>query len=139
MRVEKVGLAAMKSILVAVVLVITWIYSAASIDAAQRNKVSEKIWQSVRATGVVDVIVGLNVPWKPLGSLTPAERIARQNAIIAAQDQLLAELAGTQYRLIRRFILYADLVLEVGPDALAVLGNSNLVETVTEDIPVPPN
>jgi hypothetical protein len=120
------------------VIVISWILIGVGPEAAQRNKIREDMRQKVRERGVLGVIVGLNEPWKPLGSLTPAERIARQKAIIAAQDQLLAELAGTQYRLIRLFIYDADLVLEVGPDALAVLENSNLVETVEDDTPVPP-
>jgi hypothetical protein len=75
---------------------------------------------------------------KPLADLSPAERIAQQQAIIAAQDQLLAELTGTQYTLIHRFPYSAALVLDVGPAALAVLGKSALVKTVTENIPVPP-
>src|SRR5262245_25624474 len=100
-------------------------------QAAQR-KVSEEIWQKARTTGVVDVIVNLNVPWKSLGYLTPAERYALQDAIAAAQDKMLAELAGTKSRLISRFAYIPGLALEVGPDALAVLEKSNLVKTVEQ-------
>ena len=96
------------------------------------------MWQKVRERGVLSVIVGLNVPWKPLGMLSPEERGTQEKATIAVQDQLLAELSGTKYRLIRRFIYSADLGLEVGPDALAVLANSNLVETVEEAKPLRP-
>jgi hypothetical protein len=115
--------------------VIPYIYSRAKIEAAQGNIFPKDLPQKVREKGVVNVIVDLNFPWKPLADLSPAERIAQQQAIIVAQDQLLAELTGTQYTLIHRFIYNADLVLDVGPAALAVLGNSTLVQTVAEDIP----
>ena len=127
------------------VMVIIWIligvmpqvYSGAKIEAAQPHMYPKDLPQKVRERGVVSVIVHLNFPWKPLADLSPAERIAQQQAIIAAQDQLLAELTGTQYTLIRRFTYSAALVLDVGPDALAALGKSTLVKTVTENIPVP--
>jgi hypothetical protein len=85
----------------------------------------------------VSVIVDLNFPWKPLADLTPPERIAQRQGIVAVQDRLLAELTGTQYTLIRRLTYGAVLGLDVGSDALAVLGKSTLVKTVIEDIPVP--
>jgi hypothetical protein len=112
-----------------------YVYGGAKIEAAQPHIYPKDLPQKVRERGVVNVIVHLNFPWKPLADLSPAERIAQQQAIIVAQDQLLAELTGTQYTLIHRFIYNADLVLDVGPAALAVLGNSTLVQTVAEDIP----
>jgi hypothetical protein len=115
--------------------VIPYIYSRAKIEAAQGNMFPKDLPQKVREKGVVSVIVDLNFPWKPLADLSPAERIAQRQAIIAAQDQLLAELAGTQHTLIGRLTNSAVLALDVGPDALAVLGKSTLVKTVTEDIP----
>jgi hypothetical protein len=127
-------------------VVITWIFieavplghRGAEIDAAERNRISKEMWQKVRERRLLAVIIQLNVPWKPRAQLTPEERTAQGEAIIAAQDQLLAELTGTQYSLIRRLNYSAALALDVGPDALAVLENSSLVRTVIEDIPVPP-
>jgi hypothetical protein len=114
-----------------------YVYSDAKIEAAQPHMYPKDLPQKVRERGVVSVIVHLNFPWKPLADLSPAERIAQQQAIVASQDQLLAELTGTQYTLIRRFTYSAALVLDVGPDALAALGKSTRVKTVTENIPVP--
>jgi hypothetical protein len=118
--------------------VMPYVYGGAKIEAAQPHMYPKDLPQKVRERGVVSVIVHLNFPVKPLADLSPAERIAQQQAIIAAQDQLLAELTGTQYTLIHRFPYSAALVLDVGPAALAVLGKSALVKTVTENIPVPP-
>lgn len=109
--------------------------SGAKIEAAQGNMFPNDLPQKVRERGVVPVIVDLNFPWKPLADLSPAERIAQRQAIVAVQDQLLAELTGTQYTLIGRLTYGAVLGLDVGPDALAVLGKSALVKTVTEDVP----
>ncbi len=117
--------------------VMSYVDSGAKIEAAQPHMYPKDLPQKVRERGVVSVIVHLNFPVKSLADLSPAERIAQRQAIIAAQDQLLAELTGTQYTLINRFTYSAALVLDVGPDALAVLGKSTLVKTVIEDIPVP--
>ena len=111
------------------------LFSDAKIEAAQPHMYPKDLPQKVREKGVVNIIVDLYFPWKPLADLTPAERMAQRQAIVAAQDQLLAELTGTQYTLIGRLTNDAVLALDIGPDALAVLGKSTLVKTVTEDIP----
>ena len=134
-------------LVVRAVLVTTWIligviaegHRGAEIAAAEQNRISQNMWQRVREKGLLVVIVQLNVPWKPQAQLSPQERIAQGEAIVAAQDQLLAQLAGTEYTLLRRLSYTATLGLYVGPDALAVLENSNLVRTVIEDIPMRAN
>jgi hypothetical protein len=93
------------------------------------------MWQKVRTEGFLTVIVGLNLSLKPLGYLSPEERMAQRRAILAAQDQVLGELAGTQYTLIHRYNNVDALALRVGPDALAVLEKSSLVAHIKEDWP----
>jgi len=62
--------------------------------------------------------------------------LAQRKAIAAAQDQLLAELTGTNYRVIGRYRSIPGIGLEMGQDALLVLERSARVTDVTEDRPV---
>ena len=101
--------------------------------AAQQGKVPPDIWQKAREKGVVRVLVQLNVPTKPIGTLSKEELLAQREVITAAQDELLAELAGTKHRVGRLFENIPGLSLEVGPDALAVLERSARVVKVTEE------
>jgi hypothetical protein len=87
---------------------------------AQQGKVPPEIWEKARVKGVVRVIVGLNMPWRPEGKLSQQDRLAQREAIAAVQSAVLAELAGTKHRVTRRFDNIPSFALEVGPDALAV-------------------
>ena len=92
-----------------------------------------EVWQKAKIEGIVRVIVGLNVPWQPEGNLSKEAMLAQRQAIAAAQDELLAELAGMEHRVVRRFGNITGLALDVGLDALAVLEGSSRVVRVTED------
>jgi hypothetical protein len=72
--------------------VITWIWVATVGAASSKARIPEDAWRKARVTGVVSVLVSLNVPWERLGELTAQQRAAQQH-IKAAQDQLLSELA----------------------------------------------
>lgn len=93
-----------------------------------RNVPSE-IWLKAETQGVVQVIVQLDVPTRP----EQQSRDEKDQAIAAAQQELLAALAGTEYVVIRQFKFTPGLVLAVGPAALAVLDRLSLVLNVTEE------
>ena len=67
------------------------------------------------AQGRSRVLVELRIPG---GAPPDAEQ---RQAIARAQDEVLARLRGTDFRLVRRFESTAFLALEVGPSALAAL------------------
>lgn len=59
--------------------------------------------------------------------------------ITRAQDDILARLAGTDFRLVRRFESSPLLALEIGPSALAALrAMGDVVVRVTPDTVIPP-
>jgi hypothetical protein len=59
--------------------------------------------------------------------------------IARAQDQVLARLSGTDFRLVRRFETSPLLALEIGPSALAALrAMGDVVVRVTPDTVIPP-
>jgi len=74
------------------------------------------------------------VPTIPEGRLrTLRSRRLQRRRIAAAQDDLSAELAGTDFRTGRRFRSIGFTALEVGPSALARLERSGRVLAVQED------
>ena len=103
--------------------------------AAQQPKIRVD-WQKVKEKGTVRVMVQLNVPVWVSSQLSKEAELSQRQAIMAAQDGVLTELAGTAHRLVRRFDIVSGMVLEVGSDALAVLERSTLVIGVQEDRPL---
>lgn len=103
---------------------------------------SEKIPAELAAQAAnneaVPVLVGLNVPWQLESNLSDDAILAQRQAITSVQDQLLRELSGTKYTLVRRYDVIPGLALEVGADALAVLAKSNNVTNVLPDKPAKP-
>jgi hypothetical protein len=61
--------------------------------------------------------------------------LAQREAIAAAQNYLLTELANTKYRITRRYQAIPGIALEVGLDALRVLARSVAVTNVLRDRP----
>jgi len=112
----------------ATVLMIGW----TGIVTAQESKVSPEVWEKAKTKGVVRVMVQLDVPWQPEGKLSKDEVLKQRKAIAAAQDEVLAELAGTKHKVSARFEIIRFLSLEVGLDSLAVLDRSARVVRVTE-------
>ena len=101
--------------------------------AAQQGKIPPEVWQKAREKGVVRVLVQLDAPTKPEGKLSKEAAQAQRKAVAGAQDELLAELAGTKHRVGQAFKNIPGLSLEVGLDALAVLERSAHVVKVTEE------
>mgnify|MGYP001558934467 CR=1 FL=1 len=102
------------------------------IGIAQQSKVPAEVWQKAQTEGIVRVLVGVDAPTKLEGRVSPEVLQAHQQVIAAAQDELLAELAGTNHRVTQRYSNIPGLALEVGPDALAALERSPRVTDVRE-------
>ncbi|MEX0803461.1 MAG: hypothetical protein WD688_09110, partial [Candidatus Binatia bacterium] len=70
--------------------------------------------------------------------LTENAITAQRQAIKGVQNDLLTELSGTQYKVVRRYEVIPGIALEVGADALAVLKKSGSVTNVLPDRAVKP-
>lgn len=88
--------------------------------------------------GAVPVIVTLEIDVAPEGDLAFEERAAQQDRIAEVGRALLAELAGTQVENVTAFHAVPQVVMRVGPDALALLERSANVRHVVEDVFMPP-
>lgn len=84
-----------------------------------------------------EIIVTLDVPWKPEADLSPEEVASQRAAIADAQQQLIDLLDGTQFEVKVRYELTAQLALAVDDEALARIEDSTLVLGSTEDTPDP--
>ena len=102
------------------------------------DKVPDEIVNQAVSAGKVLVLVGLNVPWSREGALTENEIVAQRRAIGSAQSDLLTQLSGTEFKIVRVYDAIPGIALEVGNDALAVLGKSNSVSNVLPDRPINP-
>jgi hypothetical protein len=69
--------------------------------------------------GPARVLVELRLP-DPSTSV-PDARSAREQAIAAARQAVLARLSGSSHRLVRQYTTIPLLALEIGPDALRAL------------------
>jgi hypothetical protein len=101
-------------------------------EVAQPRKVPPELMQKAQAQGTVRVIVDLNVPeWTSKKLSTDAE-LAQREKVADAQKKVIAELAGTQHKIKAQLKTVPALGLEAGPDALAALERSPLVQKVYE-------
>jgi hypothetical protein len=107
----------------------------APIDAA---RVPTELFKEAASDGTVLVLVGLRAPWRPEGPLSEKLMAAQREAIAAAQNYLLTELAGTKYEITRRYRRIPGIALKVGLDALKVLARSAAVTNVLKDRPAKP-
>jgi hypothetical protein len=106
--------------------------------ASTTDKVPDEIVNQAASAGKVLVLVGLNVPWTMEGMLTENEIVTQRRAIESAQNGLLTQLSGTEFRIVRVYDSIPGIALEVGNDALAVLRKSKNVSNVLPDRPANP-
>jgi hypothetical protein len=88
------------------------------------------------ASGRARVVLELRLAneFHPEGTLSEDAVDAQRQAIFAAQQSILTELAGTDARLLRRPSSVPFLTLEVGPDAFAKLETKGeLIERILTD------
>jgi hypothetical protein len=110
--------------------------TAPAVIAETTWKIPREVIDHAAAHGSVSVLVGLKVQWQMESSLS-ADLIQQQReAIRSVQGDLLRELAGTKYAIIRRYEEIPGLALEVGADALAALARSASVVNVLPDRPI---
>lgn len=104
--------------------------------AQTAGKIPREVIDQVTARGTALVLVGLNVPWQMESRLSQDGVKAQRQAIASVQSDLLNELAGRTYRVIRRYEQVPGIALEVGADALAEMARSATVVNVLLDRPV---
>jgi len=107
-----------------------------TIAAAQIDKVHSAVSKSIEDGGHALVLVGLKVPWQREDTLNPENLSAQRQAIKAAQDDLVSELNGTDYRVVREYQEIPGIALEIGSDALSILKKSTGVTNVLPDRPI---
>lgn len=98
------------------------------------HTVSPEIMTKAEARGSIGVVVELDVPNKSEASLNEDAILLQQQTISQAQDELLAALEGTEYKVIRRFDVVPGFALDASPRALAVLDRLPNVLKVSEDM-----
>ncbi len=103
--------------------------------AASYNVVPREVIDQAAANGTVLVLVGLSVPWQMESLLNEAELRSQHVAIAAIQSDLLAQLEGKNYKVLKRYQEIPGIALEVGPDALSELARLPIVTNVLLDRP----
>jgi hypothetical protein len=94
--------------------------------------------ENLRQEGSLRLIVTLAGDFVPETELGETEAEEQRRRIAELQDQLIAELAGTETEVLRRFDGLPLLVLVVDEPALCRLLTSELVQSVEPDDAVPP-
>ncbi|HEY2922775.1 MAG TPA: protease inhibitor I9 family protein [Candidatus Binatia bacterium] len=113
------------------------LFAASTAIAQTAGKVPGEVIDHAFAHGTVLVLVGLNTPWQMESNLSEDQVHAQREAIASIQKNLLTELEGRKYKIIRRYDRIPGIALEVGADALAELARSPNVTNVLLDRPVP--
>ena len=107
-----------------------------SVALAQNpGKIPREVIDQAAANGTALVLVGLNVPWQTEARLSDAELRAQRSAIASIQSDLLNQLEGRKYKILRRYQEVPGIALEVGADALAELARLPIVTNVLLDRP----
>jgi hypothetical protein len=102
------------------------------------EKVPLQLFKRVAKNGTVLVLAGLRTPWQREDTLSEELVAVQRNAILSAQSYVLAELAGTQFSVLRLYRQIPGIALRVGMDALKVLEMSPAVTNVLPDRPAQP-
>lgn len=102
---------------------------------ASAEKVPSNLFARAARDGTVLVLAGLRTPWQHEDHLSDELLALQRNAIHSAQSYVLAELAGTRYKVTRLYGKIPGIALRVGVDALIVLENSPAVTNVVQDRP----
>ena len=126
------------SLMATAIVLFSLVLATPAATASSSEKVAEDIVNRALSDGSVLVLVGLKVPWQLEENLSNDAVITQRQAIDAVQNNLLAELSGTQYAVVRRYREIPGIALEVGSDALAVLKKSGTVTNVLPDRSVLP-
>ena len=104
-------------------------------DGTAAAKVPPQLFKRAEKNGTVLVLAGLRTPWQREELLSEPLLALQRTAIQDAQSYVLAELAGTSFRVTRLYRSIPGIALRVGVDALKVLENSPAVTNVIQDRP----
>lgn len=107
--------------------------STGSAESGMTEKVPWQLFTRVASDGSVLVLAGLRAPWQREDTLSEELLTLQRAAILTAQSYVLAELAGTQFRVMRLYQNIPGIALRVGLDALKVLEKSPAVTNVLLD------
>ena len=105
------------------------------LHAQTTAKIPGEIIDHTAKHGRATILIGLNLPWRMESQLSEEQINQQRKTISLAQDALLRELAGSDYRIVRRYELGPSIALQVGADALAILARSDHVLNVLLDSP----
>jgi hypothetical protein len=108
---------------------------AVNAEAASAEKVPWQLFKRAANDGTVLVLAGLRTPWQREEQLSEDLRALQRKAILSAQSYVLAELSGTQFKVMRLYRSIPGIALRVGLDALQVLEKSPAVTNVVADRP----
>jgi hypothetical protein len=108
---------------------------AANEDSVSAEKVPAQLFKRVANDGTILVLAGLRTPWQREDQLSEELIALQRKAILSAQSYVLAELGGTQFRVMRLYRSIPGIALRVGLDALQVLQKSPAVTNVVQDRP----
>ena len=108
---------------------------ASSASAQSPDKIPRDVIDHTAAQGTALVLVGLNVPWQMESKLNADALRTQRDAIASIQSDLLTQLEGTNYKILRRYQEVPGIALEVGADALAELARLPIVTNVLLDRP----
>jgi len=108
---------------------------ATAADLASSEKVPSTLFTRAALDGTVLVLAGLRTPWQHEEGLSEELWALQRNAIHSTQSYLLAELAGTRYKVVRLYGKIPGIALRVGVDALIVLEKSPAITNVVLDRP----
>jgi hypothetical protein len=106
---------------------------AANEESVSAEKVPTQLFKRVANDGTILVLAGLRTPWQREDQLSEELIALQRKAILSAQSYVLAELGGTQFRVMRLYRSIPGIALRVGLDALQVLQNSPEVTNVVQD------
>jgi hypothetical protein len=110
------------------------LFLAGTAAAAQTNgKIPPEVINRAATHGTVPVLVSLNMPWQMESRLSADEVRGQREAIASIQKDLLNELEGRTYKVVRRYDRVPGMALEVGADGLAELARSARVKNVLLD------
>ena len=99
------------------------------------DKVPTQLFRNAASNGTVLVLAGLRTPWQREDQLSEDLVALQRKAILSAQSYILAELGGTQFKVLRLYRSIPGIALRVGLDALLVLQHSPAVTNVVQDRP----
>src|SRR5262249_9396964 len=106
---------------------------ATAVIAQAGGKVPPEVIDYAAPHGPGLVLGGLIVPWQMKSRLSGEEGGGQREAIASVQRNLLTELEGRRYKVIRRYDRIPGIALEAGADVLAELARSANVTNVLLD------